>query len=90
MRISADKSFFKDLSKLTPSEKKKVENLLNIIKKANKLSEISEVKKIKGYKSLYRIRMGNFRIGIRYSNQTVILIRILRRKDIYKYFPLFI
>ena len=90
MKISADKSFLKDLLNLTPSEKKKVENLLNIIKNANKLSEISGVKKIKGYKSLYRIRMGSFRIGIRYSNQTVILIRILRRKDIYKYFPLFI
>ncbi len=90
MKFLADKSFLKDLSSLSSKEKKKVEVLLNNLKKANDLSEVPKIKKIRGYKTLYRIRLGDFRIGIRYQNQTLILIRILRRKDIYKYFPLFI
>lgn len=44
-------------------------------------------KKLTGFKNAYRIRMGEYRIGFVFENGTIELIRILGRKDIYKYFP---
>ena len=35
----------------------------------------------------FRIRIGDFRIGLRLENDTLIFVRCLNRKDIYRYFP---
>ncbi len=40
-----------------------------------------------GYKNAYRIKLNRFRIGFFFEKQTVELVRVLDRKDIYKYFP---
>jgi len=46
------------------------------------------VKKIEGYKSYYRIKIGDNQLGMEaVSNKEVILLRFLHRKDIYRYFP---
>ncbi|WP_372950701.1 type II toxin-antitoxin system RelE family toxin [Mariniphaga sp.] len=90
MKIIADKSFEKDLVKLEKKQKQEVVNLIQILKQIENLSEITSIKKLSGFKNLYRIRLGNFRIGFRLDGEKIILIRILHRKDIYKYFPLFL
>lgn len=90
MKIIADKSFEKDLLKLGKKQKQEVSNLIQILKKIETLSEITSIKKLSGFKNLYRIRLGSFRIGFRLDGKKIILIRILHRKDIYKYFPLFL
>jgi len=54
---------------------------------AAKLSELSSCKKLSGSKNAYRIRMGSYRIGFFYETGTAELVRVLNRKDIYKYFP---
>ncbi|RKY93503.1 MAG: hypothetical protein DRQ01_04625 [Ignavibacteriae bacterium] len=51
------------------------------------MADISNLKKIQGTKDYYRIRMGNHRLGMIIKKGEVELIRILHRKDIYKYFP---
>lgn len=90
MKIIADKSFEKDLFKLDKKQKQDVANLIQLLKQIENLSEITSIKKLSGFKNLYRIRLGNFRIGFRLDGDQIILIRILHRKDIYKYFPLFL
>ena len=56
-------------------------------KKAVVQSDIKNLKKLKGYKSYYRIRIGDYRIGIYIANEVLEFSRFLHRKDIYKYFP---
>jgi mRNA interferase RelE/StbE len=90
VKIVADKSFEKDLLKLGKKQKQEVANLIQILKQIETLSEITSIKKLSGFKNLYRIRLGSFRIGFRLDGEKIILIRILHRKDIYKYFPLFL
>jgi len=51
------------------------------------LSDIQNLKKMQGYDTFYRIRLGDYRIGIEVAADQVILVRILHRKDIYRYFP---
>ncbi|MGH8000971.1 MAG: type II toxin-antitoxin system RelE family toxin [Brasilonema sp.] len=49
--------------------------------------EITNLKKLKGYDNAYRIRIGDYRIGIIFDDETVMFQRVLHRKDIYRYFP---
>jgi len=44
-------------------------------------------KKIEGYEAYYRLRIGDYRLGIKLAGNTLELIRFLHRKDIYRRFP---
>jgi mRNA interferase RelE/StbE len=51
------------------------------------LSEIKNVKKLKGFSNAYRIRIGDYRIGVTFENNIVKFARVAHRKEIYKIFP---
>jgi len=80
--------FNKDLDKLNnPSIKNKVISVIEAIESSTLLSEIPNLKKLKGDKISYRIRVGDYRIGLFFENGIVELARIVHRKDIYNVFP---
>lgn len=88
MQIKYLKAFSKDIDKLKSKQVSK--NLLDVIlkiKKANNIQELTNIEKLKGYKNAYRIRIGEFRIGVFIDANVIIFARFLPRKDIYKYFP---
>ena len=88
MKLKIDKSFVKDTKRI--NQKKvltKLSALIRSIQEAETLSEIQHLKKIQGFESYYRIRLGDYRIGLEKEDDTLILIRFLHRKDIYKFFP---
>jgi len=87
MKVIADKSFQKDISKLDTASKKQISKLVIQLIQAKSITQIPNFKKIKGFKNAFRIRLGNYRIGVRLNESTLVLVRILHRKDIYKYFP---
>ena len=64
-----------------------VRQVIAQIKQAENLNKIPNLRKLKGFDTFYRIRLGDYRIGIEVGNDTVIFIRLLHRKDIYRYFP---
>lgn len=88
MNIQIDETFAKDIRKLKskPLEKKAAQLIREIIG-ASRLSDIKNIKQLKGSAIHYRIRLGDYRAGLIYKNNTVYLIRILHRKEIYRYFP---
>jgi len=90
MEVLFKKSFVKDFEKLPKDIKKEVKEvcLLNFPEIKN-LMEFTKypVSKIKGFDDYYRIRIRNFRVGFKKVNQQIIFMRVLYRKDIYKYFP---
>jgi mRNA interferase RelE/StbE len=51
--------------------------------------ELGYLNKMKGYKDKYKIRVGDYRIGltIEKTNQTIICQRVAHRRQIYKIFP---
>ena len=88
MNIEFRKSFAKDLLTIFDNNLLiKIEEVIEEIKQAEKLSEVSNVKKLKGEINHYRIRVGNHRIGIKFDGSIVLFIRVLHRKEIYRYFP---
>ncbi|MEQ9102729.1 MAG: type II toxin-antitoxin system RelE/ParE family toxin [Imperialibacter sp.] len=88
MNIRIDKSFEKDTKKI--KDKKVLAQLADVIEHtqaARNITEIKNIKKLKGANSYFRIRLGDFRIGVSIEGNTIDFIRFLPRKDVYKYFP---
>ena len=54
---------------------------------ANALPEIRNIKLLQGHEDFYRIRVGDYRIGLFVEGETVAFVRILHRKEVYRYFP---
>ena len=82
------KSFLKSIETL--NNKKLREAVLNCIKEveqATAIHNISNIKKLKGHRDYYRIRIGNYRIGLKLESDVIIFVVFEDRKDIYKNFP---
>ncbi len=88
MTVLFESSFEKDLRKITGKEIKAT-ILLTIqnTKAATSLREIKNLKKLHSLRNYYRIKIGDYRIGLEFLNNSLIFVRCLHRKDIYKYFP---
>ena len=54
---------------------------------ADLLDTIPNTKKLKEFKTAYRTRVGDYRLGFFYENATILIARFVHRKDIYKIFP---
>lgn len=48
---------------------------------------IAQLQKTKGEKNYFRLRVGDYRIGVALEEDSLVFVRFLNRKDIYKYFP---
>jgi mRNA interferase RelE/StbE len=80
--------FNKDLSGIRDVKLiQSIEDAIDNVKQVASSTEIINLKKLKGYKKYYRIRIGDYRIGLFIEKNTVEFSRFLHRKDIYKYFP---
>ncbi len=82
-------SFIKDLKvlKSTPVFESVKSLVFDEIPNYSSLDEISNLKKLKDSDSAYRLRVGDYRIGLTVVGDTITCVRVLHRKDIYRYFP---
>lgn len=89
MKVLYAKALLKDLEALSrnPGVKKRLLKLIETLKAIKTLDELQHIKKIEGYDCYYRLRIGDYRLGLKLSRNTVELIRFLHRRDIYRRFP---
>jgi mRNA interferase RelE/StbE len=88
MIVQIDKSFVKDAGRIKDLRLlNRIGNCINQVIDTDSLDRINSIKKLKGETCYYRIRIGDYRIGVRVDRDSVIFIRVLHRKEIYKYFP---
>ncbi len=89
MKTTFLRSFAKDL-KAHEREKKlldRVQEVILEVEAVETILAIKNLKKLKAEGSFYRIRLGNYRIGLIIENETVTFVRFLHRREIYRYFP---
>lgn len=88
METKIDKSFNKDTKKIFDQAiLDKIADAIFNVQKAESPKQIKNLKKLKGRSGEFRIKIGDYRLGIIIFETTVEFIRCLHRKDIYKYFP---
>lgn len=88
MKVIFKQSLARDLKRIRDkSLLQRVQDVIEQLEQASSLDEVSQIRKISDSKVYYRIRIGDYRLGLRLDDGSVTLIRFLHRKDIYRYFP---
>ena len=89
MNIRYAKKFSKDLEAISHDVKirKRLLDLIEQIKRVDVLSEIAGTKIIEGYQDYFRLRVGDYRLGVKVTENNIEMIRFLHRKEIYRRFP---
>ena len=88
MKTSFTDSFAKDLQRVKDrTTRQRVAALITAVEQALSTEEIAHLKRLKGADRAYRIRLGDYRVGILLDNDTITFVRFLHRRDIYRYFP---
>jgi mRNA interferase RelE/StbE len=88
-KVEYTKRFLKELSELPKEIQAQAEDIVfGELLAANPFS-LGYLERMTGYPGKYKIRIGNFRIGITIDkqNSSIICQRIAHRKDIYRIFP---
>jgi len=81
-------SFVRDLRNITDKDLlTRVRELIELVEHAPHLGQVANLKKLRGGGNYYRIRVGDYRIGLIVEGDAVTFVRFLHRKDIYRYFP---
>jgi mRNA interferase RelE/StbE len=88
LQVVFEASFARDLKRIKDRRlRERVRQIIEEAKNAENLGEIKSLNKISGYKTFYRIRFGDYRVGIEVVKGEIIFVRVLHRKEIYRYFP---
>lgn len=88
-KVEYTKRFLKELSKLPKEIQTKAEEIVFSGSLTSNPFELGYIERMTGYPDKYKIRLGNYRIGITIDkdNQIIVCQRIAHRKDIYRIFP---
>jgi mRNA-degrading endonuclease RelE of RelBE toxin-antitoxin system len=89
LEVQYRQAFLKDLKQLKSSEsyERIYEVAFTTLAAINTLEELSDIKAMKGCSGRYRIRIGDYRIGIEVNGDVIEVMRVLHRREFYRYFP---
>ncbi|PPT07235.1 RelE/StbE replicon stabilization toxin [Geitlerinema sp. FC II] len=88
-KVEYKKRFLKELAALPSKTRERVEVIVFQELKAENPFNLGLLQKMQGYSDKYKIRVGDYRIGISCdrSNRTLTCQRVAHRREIYRKFP---
>ena len=88
MRIEFTATFERDLEGVTDQRiAERVVSAIENVRQAKTPHDIHQIKALKGTDKAYRIRIGEYRLGLYIVGDTVRFVHCLDRKEIYRFFP---
>ena len=88
MKVEYHKSFERDLWRVRDRNLlNRVKAALNELEDSESLEALSNIKAMKGHPEYFRVRIGDYRLGLKRIDDGVRIIRFLSRGDIYRKFP---
>lgn len=89
MRVQFTKSFAKDLREHRKNRELlgQIQKIIEYVEQAEAVIELTNLKQLKAEGRYFRIRTGDYRIGITIEDDLVTFVRALHRKEIYRFFP---
>ncbi|MCP4605074.1 MAG: type II toxin-antitoxin system RelE/ParE family toxin [Proteobacteria bacterium] len=89
MEVQYRKAFLRDLKKLKrqPVYDRIFKLAFTTLLEADRLRDVAGVKAMRGYPNRYRIRVGDYRVGIKVQGNSIEIMRVLHRREFYRYFP---
>ena len=88
-KVEYTKRFLKELSRLPDNVQGRVEAIVFQELKSENPFGLGYLEKMKGYTDKYKIRVGDYRIGIGIepASKRIICLRVAHRREIYRVFP---
>jgi mRNA interferase RelE/StbE len=89
MEVHYRQSFLRDIKKLKKHRiyDEIVDLAFTTLPGIMTLRELTNIKIMKGHSNRYRIRIGDYRMGIEIHGSMIEIVRALHRRDFYRYFP---
>ncbi|MGZ8847071.1 MAG: type II toxin-antitoxin system RelE family toxin [Pyrinomonadaceae bacterium] len=88
MKVAYKQSFLRDLQSVRDKRLlARIKEMIEGIEAAPSIHDIPNLKPLRGVKNYFRLRIGDYRLGLSVEEDIVTLVRFLHRKDIYRYFP---
>jgi mRNA interferase RelE/StbE len=88
MKVDFKKSFLKDVKKIKNNKLKSlIAECIIQVESAENIISIKNLKKLSGYDAYFRIRIGDYRIGVKIEKNVVYFVVFEHRKEVYKKFP---
>ena len=88
MKVRFQASFAKDLRALKDQALlERIKELIANVEAAQSLAEVSNLEKLRGGGGYYRIRIVDYRVGLATEEGVVVFVRVLHRREVYRYFP---
>jgi mRNA interferase RelE/StbE len=88
MQVEFRPLFVRDLRAFKDRKlRQRIEAVIMEVEAANSLAELRNIKAIQGSPNFYRLKVGDYRLGIYLQDDIVAFVRVLHRKEIYRYFP---
>ena len=88
MTVAFKASFNHDLEAITDARLlRRVESVIKALDEADSLAGFPQLKRLRGGSASYRVRIGDFRLGLHVVGECVTCVRFLHRREIYRYFP---
>ena len=88
MRLDIRPSFNRDLRRIRDRDvRQRLTHKIEEIESASNLTQITNLAKMEGYDYHYRMRLGDYRLGVAVEGDMVILQRFGHRRDFYRGFP---
>ncbi len=88
MNVEFRETFIKDLRDIkNKGLLRRIKEVVETAERARTLQGLSNLKRLKGGVDYYRIRIGDYRMGLIVEDNSIVFVRCLNRKDIYRYFP---
>jgi mRNA interferase RelE/StbE len=88
MQVDFTKHFSRQLDDLRDeSLRDKLREIVKKVMNATTVRDIPSLKKLKGHPSAYRIRVGDYRVGLFIEHGSALFAALEHRKEIYNKFP---
>ncbi len=88
MQTTFKKEFLKQLAKLPKDVRERIENFVfDTLPSLNSIGESGKIEKMQGYTSCYKVRFGDYRVGLICRDDVVSVKIVMHRREIYRFFP---
>ena len=88
MEVRYGPRFSQDLRRAhSPQHIRRLRGKIEELEAAPALADVSNVRKMEGWENHYRIRIGDYRLGLEINGDVATLLRFGHRSEFYRYFP---
>lgn len=88
MTVEPSRQFSRDVRGLGSAQiRRRLDQVIQELIGAASITEVSGIRRLRAEGQHYRIRIGDYRLGITVDRETAVLRRFLPRGEIYRYFP---